>query len=253
MIKGLYAAASAMLAGVHRQSSLAHNVSNMDTPGFKQVMISLKDFRQVPVIQPPVESSVNGRIRQVGHLGLGVQPDSQEDDFSAGSLQFTGHTLDFAIQGPGFFQVQTPEGIRYTRDGRFNRDANGQLVTVDGYLALDEAGQPITLPENASLTASEDGALFVDGAPAGRLGVAAFNDPAAELTRDSPNTFIASGQPSNTELGIVVQGYLEASNVNAAQLMTQMVQVARHYEAAHQMVQNQDDLLGRAIATLGKL
>jgi flagellar basal-body rod protein FlgF len=253
MIKGLYAAASAMLAGVNQQSVLAHNVANMDTPGFKQILLSLDDFLITPVVQPPEGLAADNRQSLVGSLGLGVQTGPQTIDFSEGPLQSTGQPLDLAIQGAGFFSIQTPNGERYTRDGRFSVDAENHLVTVDGYYVLDDAGQQITLPEGGELAVSGDGTLFVDGTQVARLGLAAFNDPQTELTKDLPNMYAANGQPTGTELGTVAQGYLEAANVNPAQLMTQMVQVARQYEAAQQMVQNQDQLLGQTIATLGRL
>ncbi len=253
MIKGLYAAASAMLAGVNQQNILAHNVANMDTPGFKQLLLSLDDFTHTPVVQPPAELASSGRFTMVGYLGLGVETGPETVDFSEGALQFTGQSLDLAIQGPGFFRIKTPEGERYTRDGRFLLDAEKNLVTVDGYFVLDDNGQPIKLPDGQELTVSGDGTLFVDGQAQAKLGLASFEDPQAELTKDLPNMYIAGGQPTGQELGVVAQGYLEAANVNPAQLMTQMIQVGRQYEAAQQMVQNQDQLLGQSIATLGRL
>ncbi len=252
MIKGLYAAASAMLAGLARQSALAHNVANIDTPGFKQLLLPLMDFLQVPVNQPPAEMDALGRSRLVGELGLGVAPGPEGSDFSDGGLRQTGHAFDFAIQGSGFFRLETPEGERYTRDGRFARDSEGNLVTVDGYFVLDQNGSRITLPEG-DLFVTPDGALQVDGSQVAVLGLAAFQDPATELERAGDNTFTALDTPSGDEPGQVRQGYLEGSNVNPAQVMTQMVAVARAYEAAQQLVQVQDDLLGRALSTLGRL
>ena len=253
MIKGLYAAASAMLAGVNHQNMIAHNIANMDTPGFKQVLASLDDFYQVPVSQPPQSVAVSQNPRWIGYLGLGVETPPEEIDFTQGSLQFTGQELDFAIQGPGFFRVQTPEGERYTRDGRFSRNSEGQLVTVDGYLVLDDGGQPIEISDDGELTVSGDGTFYLDGEEISRLGLINFANPETELVRDRPNTFAALGEPNDEELGVIVQNYVEAPNTNAAQLMTRMVAVARQYEAAQKMVQNQDELLGRAIASLGQL
>jgi flagellar basal body rod protein FlgG len=272
MIKGLYAAASAMLADVNRQGVLAHNIANMDTPGFKQVLISLNDFYETPVVHPPESATVpagvpvpamlpfsaSPRLSYLGKLGLGVENDPEETDFADGGLQSTGQALDMAIQGLGFFRVETPSGERYTRDGRFQRDAAGQMVTVDGYRVLDANGQPIELPEDGILSVANDGTLFVNGEEVGRLGIAYFANPETDLVRDLPNAFAAAGTvleqpPEGQAAGVVVQGFLEGANVNPGQLMTQMVQVTRHYEAAQQMVQNQDELLGRTIASLGRL
>jgi flagellar basal-body rod protein FlgF len=252
MIKGLYAAASAMLAGLARQQALAHNVANMDTPGFKEVLVSLEDFAETPVVHPPGGDPGRSGLQYLGRLGLGVESSPEETDFTAGGVKFTGETLDLAINGTGFFRVQTGAGERYTRDGRFSRDAAGQLVTVDGYRVLDDGGQPVELPEGA-ISVQPDGTITVEGEQVSRLGLANFTDPAAELTRDLPNLFVAAGAPSSEELGTLSQGYLEMPNVDPAQMMTQMVSVTRAYEAAQRMVQTQDELLGQTINTLGRL
>jgi flagellar basal body rod protein FlgG len=252
MIKGLYAAASAMLAGLTRQQALAHNVANMDTPGFKELLVSMDDYVDTAVVHPPGGVNNLTGLRSLGDLGLGVETAPEETDFTPGGLQFTAQPLDVAIQGPGFFRIQTPSGERYTRDGRFTKDAEGQLVTVDGYQVLDDGGQPIDLPEGP-LSLLPDGTLTAGGQTVAKLGLAAFEDPAAELTRDLPNLFAAAGAPGGEELGTVSQGYLEMANVNPAELMTQMVAVTRAYEAAQRMVQAQDELLGQTISSLGRL
>lgn len=251
MIKGLYSAASAMIANMVRQNTLAHNAANVDTPGFKQIMVTLDDYVDVPVIFPMGTSLPAGLLNSVGDLGLGVENSDEVTDFTYGSLKFTGQPLDVAIHGLGFFRVDTPEGIRYTRDGRFLRDPDGQLVTVDGYQVLDAADNPITIPDGL-VAITEDGSIYVDGQLSGQIAIDSFEDPDAELLRDLPNTFEAAGPPTGTETGRVQQFYLEMANVNPALLMTQMVDVARAYEAAQQMVTVQDELLGRTISTLGR-
>lgn len=252
MIKGLYTAASAMLAGVTQQSLLSHNVANLDTPGFKQVLTSLDDYERVSVVEPHAELALLQRMSRVGELGLGVETTEEKTDYTQGAIRYSGETLDFALQGPGYFRVETPDGERYTRDGRFNIDNEGQLVTVDGYYVLDDSGQPITLTSDGTLSVSGDGTLFINGEQTGKMGIASFSDPETQLVRETPNTFSAEDEPDGEELGTVAQGYLENANINSADVMTQMVQIARHYEAAQKMVQTQDELAGRAISTLGK-
>lgn len=252
MIKGFYSAASAMLAGLTRQNMLSHNLANLDTPGFKQVLLSLDDFVETRVSTRPGDELWPPAPRALGELGLGVETIPPETDYADGALRQTGQLLDVALQGAGFFRVQTPSGERYTRDGRFLRDAQGALVTVDGYAVLSEAGAPITLPDGRAAIAG-DGTITVGGQAVARLGIASFADPAVQLTRDLPNLFAAAGAPTGTERGTVVQGFLETANVNPAQLMTQMVAVNRAYEAAQMLVQVQDQLLGRAISSLGQL
>jgi flagellar basal-body rod protein FlgF len=253
MIKGLYAAASAMLAGVNQQSILSHNVANIETPGFKQVLGSVESFLNTSVVEPPESLSQNQRLKWVGNIGLGVDSAPDMIDFSQGSLQMTNVELDFAIQGNGFFKVQTPDGIRYTRDGRFVRNSENQLVTVDGYQVLDDGDQPIELTEDGDITVSPSGELSINNQTAAQLGLASFLEPQKELTRGPNNTFAASGDPTGEDAGTVVQGYVEASNADATELITRMTQVTRQYQAAQQMVQNQDSLLGQTISTLGKM
>jgi flagellar basal body rod protein FlgG len=251
VIKGLYAAASAMLANLTRQARLTHNLANLDTPGFRQVLGGMEDFRNAEVLTTPGRPLAE-RPTRLGQLGLGVEASLAETDFAQGGLRATHSPLDFAIMGDGFFRVQTPAGERFTRDGRFVRDASGALVTVDGFAVLNEAGAPIRLGEG-QVGALADGTLTVDGQAAAQLGLAVFADPAASLTRDETlgNLFVAAGAPGTGQAGSLVQGHLEMANVNPAQAMTQMVAVGRAYEAAQRLVQTNDELLGRAIQSLG--
>jgi flagellar basal body rod protein FlgG len=252
MIKGLYSAASAMLAEMNQQTLLAHNVANLDTPGFRQMLSSLTEYEQTNSVEPHLELSLQQRLHLIGTVGLGVLTTPEKIDFTPGALRFTGEPLDFAISGAGFFRVETPDGEQYTRDGRFNLNTEGELVTVDGYYVLDDSGQPITLTGEGTLTSAGDGSLFWNGEAVAKLGLASFSDPTAQLTHGAANTFVSDDEPDGEELGTVGQTYLEAANVNSAEVMTQMVQVARHYEAAQRMVQTQDSLAGQTISSLGR-
>ena len=261
MIKGLYSAASAMVAGLNRQQLLAHNVANLDTPGFKQVLTSMTDFEETPVVVAPGNITHADFLSYVGKLGLGVQTTPEKIDFSPGAIKTTAEPLDLAINGSGFFRIGVPAGERYSRDGRFNRDLEGNLVTIDGFHVLDENGQPIQIGEG-EVAIGQDGALLVNGQQAAKLGLATFLDPTTELQRAEGNVFqvtttgapiLAANVAAGQEIGGVQQGSLEMTNVNPATLMTQMVTVQRSYQAAQQMVQNQDALLGQTISTLGRI
>ncbi|EKD88046.1 MAG: hypothetical protein ACD_35C00080G0005 [uncultured bacterium] len=250
MIKGLYAAASAMITGVYRQQAVAHDIANVDTPGFKQILTSLSEFDNTSAY---TQSRLNGtdQITYLGNMGLGVMAAPETTDFTQGTLKNTDSPLDLAINGAGFFKIRTPEGDRYTRDGRFSKDANGQLVTVDGNLVLSSSGQPIKLAEGDP-TISTNGEIYVNGVAGGTIGVSYFADTTT-LTRSGENTFTSTAAPATTGGGTILQNTLEQSNVDSAQLMTQMIEISRSYQAAQQMVQNQDELLGKAISTLGRV
>ncbi|MBI4926946.1 MAG: flagellar hook-basal body protein [Anaerolineae bacterium] len=252
MIKGFYAAVSGMLANAQRQDVIAHNIANMQTPGFKQVLTTVEDFMQTGVTYSPGNLLEDGASRGVGSLGLGAEYGPEFVDFAQGGLMTTGSPLDCALQSDGFFRVRTPEGVRYTRDGRFLRDAQNNLVTVEGFNVLDANNAPIKLAEGEVVIAPT-GAITVNGAAAGQLGLSAFANPRTELTRDRGNLFTGPAASTSTALPSVTQGALEMSNANPTRLMTDMVEVARSYEAAQKMVQNQDELIGKTIATLGRI
>jgi flagellar basal-body rod protein FlgF len=252
MIKGLYSAASAMLVNASRQQVLAHNIANLQTPGFKQVLTTVEDFMKTGVTYSPANLLRENRLTAIGQLGLGAESGPDYVDYTQGGLESTDNPYDLAIQGNGFFRVKTADGVRYTRDGRFIRDAQNNLVTVDGYAVLNEGNQPIKLPEGI-LSVGQDGTIQVNAATVGKLGISAFAKPKTELTWDKGNLFKGPAQSTDKLNTQVAQGYLEMSNANPSYLMTEMVQVARSYEAAQKMVQNNDELLGAAINSLGRI
>jgi flagellar basal-body rod protein FlgF len=264
MIKGLYAAASAMIAGMERQTIISHNIANADTTGFKTVLLGLNDWIDTQVVTNSEQTQINpllpsvyntllpDQLRYVGDLGLGVDTSAETIDFTQGALETTGETYDVAIEGDGFFHIQTTDGDRYTRDGRFLRDAEGNLVTVDGNKVLDQDGQPITL-EEGDVGIGLDGMIYVDNEEVTKIGLFTFENPITDLTRDPSNMYIATGTALETGVGTIRQSTLEMSNVNISQMMTQMISVARNYEAAQKLVTVQDSLLGKTISTLGKV
>jgi flagellar basal-body rod protein FlgF len=251
MIKGLYSAASAMLMNANRQQILSHNIANVDTPGFKQILTSAGEWIKTPVVYPAGKLT-QSELNYIGQVGLGTLSEPEVTDFTQGGLNITGNTLDVGLQGDGFFRIRTPDGERYTRDGRFQRNANGDLVTFQGYNVLDSKGQPIKLPDGM-VGISQAGLISVNNAPVAQIGTAVFQNPRAELTHIEGNYYSAAAAPSGKGAPQMLQGYLEMSNANSTQLMSLLVEVGRSYEAAQQMVQNQDELLGKTLSSLGKL
>lgn len=247
MLKGIYVAVSAMIAGINKQALKAHNIANLNTPGFKQVFTTLQEFKKTDVI-PTAPVSQNPGQSSIGMLGLGAMTTETRTKFSNGALQTTNQPFDFAIQGDGFFRIKTPEGERYTRDGRFNRDANGNFVTADGNFVLDSSGNPISIPDG-ELSVTSMGGILINGTPKTQLGIAEFSLPETQLQKDSGSLFIANEDsiqfPTNSS---IYQGCLEMSNVNVVEMSVGL----KTYEAAQRMVQIQDGLLGKSISTLGK-
>jgi len=251
MIKGLYSAVSAMVMNAARQQVISHNIANLQTSGFKQILTTAGGFMQDQAVY--TNGNLQGSpIEYLGNMGLGSQIGQEYIDFTQGALQSTDNPLDFALQGGGFFTVKTPDGNRYTRDGRFLRDADNTLVTVEGFQVLDDAGQPIEVPDG-EVALSSAGVISVNGEEVATLGIGVFADPMTELQHTEGNLFTGPTASTGEEVPRVVQGYLETSNANPSQLMTQLVEVARSYEAAQKLVQNQDELLGKTIASLGRI
>ncbi len=250
MIRGLYAAASAMVAGLFRQELIAQDLANVNTPGYKATSTRLSDFATALLARLP---GGMGPETIIGRLTRGVEAGAALTDFSPGPTQATGQPLDLAIQGDGFFRLRTPQGERFTRDGRFSLDANGQLVNVNGYAVLGANGQPIRLGLG-DVRVDQDGSLFLNGQSAGRLGLAVFADPEASLERTEGGLFAATGGvPAGQFTGTIQQGYLETANVDPATTMTHMLAVSRAYQAAQRIIQIEDEMLGRTVNDVGRV
>ncbi|MFQ5340561.1 MAG: flagellar hook-basal body protein [Anaerolineae bacterium] len=252
MIRGLYAAASGMIMGVLRQGLIAQDVANANTPGYKQVSLPPTRATQLNLHRLST-AQTTASTPAVGPAGTGVYPAPMETDFGQGVLQSTGRSLDVALEGEGFFQVQTPEGVRFTRDGRFHRDAAGNLVTTQGYLVLSANSQSVQLPQAGEVVIARDGTVSVDEQAAGRLGI--FQVPVVSLQRAGENLFVSTPVPGQAPAATpqpatdvrVRQGFLEGSNVDIAGTLVEMMSVARTYEASQRLVQVQDEVLARTM------
>jgi flagellar basal-body rod protein FlgF len=224
MDRGLYIAASGMLAEQIRQDQIANDLANASTPGYKADRTSQRTFNDLLL-----RSSVTGAT--VGPQSTAVQVDKIVTDFSSQPVKDTGEPLDFAIVGDGFFAVQTPQGTRYTRNGQFELDAQGRLTTAAGNPVLDASGRTITATNGT-----------VDPR---RLGVVALNNPVKQ--GDS----LVNGAPAGAAAGTVRGGALEASGANAAQSMVDMIDSMRAFEAGQKVIQAIDDTLGKAAQQVG--
>lgn len=245
MIRSIYQAASALMAQMTRQLTISHNLSNVSTPGYKQQISPVTDFRDMLL-----NRIGDGQVSPVGSLSTAVRPDETTVDLSQGALVETGNPLDLALAGDGFFAIQAPDGVQYTRDGTFHLDAARQLVTSDGLPVLGENG-PLTLPDGEILV-DADGTIRVNGQVAGRLQLISF--PAdADITPVGDNRFQieGAGQPSPT--AGVSQGFLEHSNVDLNQTVVDMMGAARSYALAQRMLQVSDQSLSLAVNDIGRV
>lgn len=256
MISGIYASASGLLTLFSRQLTINNNLANINTTGYKQDIPEETPFPEL-YLQRINDVTANGSTlsaapQPVGTLGMGVGIGGQTMDMSQGSLEETNNALDMALNGPGFFQVQTPDGIRYTRDGAFVRDPQGQLTTVRGDLILGANGLPLTLA-NGNVQVDKSGAITVDGQAAGQLGIVEF-PTGTQMTKNGQNMLVpaAPTTPAAAQTTSVQQGFLERSNVDPTKAMVDMMSVARAYEASQRMLQFQDQSLDQAVNEIAK-
>lgn len=251
MIRGLYTAASGMLASMRRMEFVTNNLANAQTVGFKQDRAALSTFDEVMVLQNGVVAPPSNS--QLGELGMASIAEEPMIDFTQGALQETGRALDMAIEGPGFFTVRTPDGIRYTRDGGFTRDASGRMTTSEGHLVLGVDGNPITIP-GGRLTVDPTGAMRVDNQPIGQIGLVEFSLD-QPLKKVGSNQFVPrvdGDQPTPSAASAVHQSFIEVSNVDMAGAQTTMLELQRAYQAGQRLIQYQDELLGRAVNEIAK-
>ncbi|KYZ76350.1 flagellar basal-body rod protein FlgG [Anaerosporomusa subterranea] len=245
MIKGIYTAASGMLAESIRTDATANNLANVNTAGFKKDAAVNKSFADMLI------SRINdGPVQPVGSVGTGAEVDEIVAIHTQGMMRHTGNPLDLAIEGQSYFAVETPAGVRYTRNGAFSRNSLGELTTADGHAVLAENGRLVV--NGSSVTVSEEGIVSVDGIEAGRLRLAEFNDE-KRLIKEGSSLFQDTGAGQKQATGLVRQGTLEMSNVNAVSEMVNLINGYRAYEVNAKAVQAHDQLLDKAVNEVGKI
>lgn len=249
MIRGIYAAGAGMLAESVRNDVTANNLANANTAGYKKDTAVTKDFHSLLMLR--INDGPDRPV--IGTLGVGAMVDEVYTTHAPAGVRPTGNAFDLAIEGRGYFAVETPAGIRYTRNGSFSRNAQGEFVTLDGYRVLGENG-PIQLgDENSKISISEDGRITVDDVQGDRLRLVDFADP-RQLTKEGSSFFIAKpGAQENPAEGLVRQGALEHSGVNVVGEMVNLIAGFRAYEVNGKAVQAHDQLLDKAVNEVGRV
>ncbi|WMT85716.1 flagellar basal-body rod protein FlgF [Pelagibacterium sp. 26DY04] len=240
---------NAQLIGLSRQMALqrqmdvvANNLANINSTGFKAEAILFEEY-----IMPVAADRTFPRGSQ--ELSY-VQDWATMHDLAPGAVTQTGNPLDLALAGEGFFAVQAPEGIRYTRNGAFEINSDGVLVTQNGYPVLTDGGNQIVFaPEEIDIAITPEGAVTSSAGNKGALQVVEFEN-AQELTRTG-DTMFAGGTPLPATATAVVQGALERSNVSGVGEMTEMIRVTRAYSSLADLMNKQDELRRSAIQRLG--
>ena len=254
MIRSLWISKTGLDAQQTQMDVVTNNLANVSTNGFKRSRAVFEDLLYQTIRQTGAQSSQQTQIPSGLQIGTGMRPVAAERIHTQGNLQQTGNQLDVAIQGSGFFQVLMPDGSTgYTRDGSFQRDSQGQMVTASGFPV-----QPaITLPANAiSVTIARDGVVSVTQpgvvAPVqvGSMQVASFINPSG-LQSMGENLYqetASSGTPSTSVpgtngSGLLSQNYVETSNVNVVEEMVNMIQTQRAYEINSKAITTSDQML----------
>jgi flagellar basal-body rod protein FlgF len=251
-VRGLYNASGSMLVNQVRLENISNNLSNLNTPGFKRSETLVRSFPDVLLYCIEKNQEGGGAFSPVGRLAQNVAVEETPFIQSDGALKLTGRQLDLALQGPGFFAVDTPRGVRYTRDGHFGVNAEGVLINSGGYPVLGETG-PLVL-QNDRPEVDRRGNVYENREIVGRLQLLEF--PEEELLwKEGNNLFQApvDVNPYFSESTVVFQGYLEESNADLARQMTDLIKVRRSYEASQKIAQVYDRLLSRAANELGSL
>jgi flagellar basal-body rod protein FlgF len=234
MSNGIYAATAGAVSQSIALETTANNIANATTAGFRGDRISFREELTA--------------ARSVDLASVGVA--STRVDTQAGLLSQSGNPLDMALEGDGYFAIQTPRGTRYTRAGNFQLDEARNLVTTEGYLVRGEGGAAITVPPEAvQIGVGIDGTVSADGEELGTLELVRFAP--GQIKREGDTFFTATGRPIAAEEPPKVRGgMLEASNVNIVRGVVDLVKISRTYEALMRMIQNYHDVEGRAAREL---
>jgi len=254
MLASLWISKTGLEAQEQNIAVIANNLANVNTTGFKEGRADFEDLIYQNIRQPGAQSTQNTQIPTGINMGTGVRLAATQKLFMQGSLQNTQNALDVAIQGRGFFQILMPDGtLAYTRDGTFQLDQQGQMVTTNGYVLQPPVAIP---PQTLSITIGNDGTVSAVIAGSniptqiGTIQLGDFINPGG-LQPIGQNLFLetqASGSvqtdnPGNSGLGLLLQGSLEASNVNVVEELVDMIQAQRAYEINAKGIETADNML----------
>jgi len=258
MTQAIYTATSGARAYGMRLNVLTQNLSNINTIGFKQ------DQAIFRTCLPHSEASTGGTLEKTGvsYIPEVLVPydmtnpfvvfDRTQTDFSSGQLKPTGNALDLGLQGNGFFSIQTPDGIRYTRNGSFTLNEEGVLVTQNGFPVLGQGGK-ITITGEEVIVDSEAN-VSVDGQVVDTLNIVDFSDP--QTLKKMGSTFFTPADPTVSRAPAdgftIAQGSLELSNVDPIRVMSAMIEVLRGYESYQKVIKSVDEVNAKAINELGR-
>ena len=264
ILRGLDTAAKGMQALIEQNDSTANNVANVNTVGYKKQSLVFRDIYDSNVVQKSAET---GDYQSIGELSVGSQVQKLTYDFSQGALDKTGNTFDLAISGDGFFKIQSSDGdMSYTRNGSFTMNNNGNLVTKDGDMVLDDKGKPIKIRTNDVVMHSTNDIIINEGGQIElnneqnkvsmqKIGVYDFSNKEDMIciggSKYKP-TDITTNRELKAEKFTVEQGSLELSNSNVVNEMMKTINTSRNYETLSKVVKTSGDSLSM-VMNVGRL
>jgi flagellar basal-body rod protein FlgF len=247
MDNSLLVSLSHQLAAYRSMDVIANNIANASTPGFKRETAKFEEF--VSMVAPSEGQTGLQSVSFVKDAGI-------SRDLTQGGILNTGAPFDFAINGNGYFTVQTPQGMRYTRDGHFSLDANGNIVNSDGYALQGDGGAITITPNDGDIQVGADGTVssVVNGIAnqIGKLQVVNFANERA-LVKEGSNLYSTTQAPVTATNVTIGQGKLESSNVQPVLEISHMLEVMRAYQATASLSQSQEDMIRQAITQLGQV
>ncbi len=246
----MYLASSGAMLNQRRLEILSNNLANVTTTGFKRQTTAFQIIDSPEEMRQALADYSLGTMTPTAPLWQRLET---RIDFTQGRIKRTGNPLDLALSGKGFFCVQTPDGVRYTRKGNFNLDEDGRLMTPDGHAVLGEGG-PIRI-DGGLMTVDVNGHIAVDGAEVDKLRIVAFdNDRRFRRfggTLFTPPDGLAEGKEA--EEVQVKQGYLESSNVEVVQTMVEMIDALRSFEAYQKTIRTLNETSSKGINEVGRV
>jgi len=257
MVKGLYTAYTGMLNQQHKMDVVSNNMANAATTGYKKEGSTAQAFDAVLALKIKDETTA-ARANSIGTMNLGVKIGENYTDYGQGAFQTTDNTYDLAISGDGFFCIEFTNksgesSVKYTRDGSFTLNVNGNLVTKDGDYVLDTKGQRIKLDNMATTKIDEQGYIYQNDVQVSQIGLQDFEDY-NYLEHYGENYFQpVEGATMKASEAQIFEGYLEASNVQIVDEMVELISVTRAYESNQKVIQTIDDTLDKAVNQLGRV
>ena len=255
MNRAVYPILSGALAQERQMQVFANNMANVNTPGFKQDDQGFKSVMARAQVGVPSFTHSAGFGSQIGVIPPGpaervfAAPSAVHTSFEAGRLRITGNPLDTAIQGSGFFEIKTPQGLRYTRSGMFSLDSQRRLVTNLGYPVMGTKGE-IKVPPG-TVQVGTQGGIDVDGRPVATLKIMDF--PTDHMPQKHLEGLFASDSAQPAKNPQVQGGHVEESNVNSIGEMVKMIQGMRNYESSQKLIQTLDHMAEISIQSLGRV